>query len=58
MAEKSSKQGSRTLWIILGIAAVILICCCCVVIVGALVVGISSYTIEPYRYFSPLLSLI
>lgn len=58
MADATTKKGSRTLWIILGIAAVILICCCCVVILAAIIIGITSFTTDPYYYFSPLLSLV
>ncbi|MFW5713897.1 MAG: hypothetical protein ACOCYU_04425 [Brevefilum sp.] len=58
VAESTEKKGSQTLWIILGIAAVILICCCCVVVLGAMVAGIISFSADPFRYFSPLLSLV
>jgi len=58
MADTSEKKGSKTLWIILGIAAVVIICCCCVVILAALIIGITSFTTDPYYFFSPLLGLI
>jgi len=58
MADASGKTGGRTLWIILGIVAVIIICCCCVVILTAIIIGIASFTADPYYYFSPLLSLV
>jgi flagellar basal body-associated protein FliL len=57
IADASEKKGSRTLWIILGIAAVIIICCCCVVILAAIIIGITSFTTDSYYYFNPLLSL-
>ena len=58
MVDASEKKGSKTLWIILGIAAVVIICCCCVVILAALIIGITSFTSDPYYFFSPLLSLV
>ena len=57
-ADTSEKKGNRTLWIILGIAAVVIICCCCVVILAAIIVGLASFTTEPYYFFNPLLNLI
>jgi len=58
MADAPEKKGGRTLWIILGIAAVIIICCCCVVILAAIIFGVANFTTDPYYYFSPLLSLV
>ena len=58
MADTSEKKGNKTLWIILGIAAVVIICCCCVVILAAIIVGLASFTTEPYYFFNPLLNLI
>jgi len=58
MVDASEKKGSRTLWIILGIAAVIIICCCCLVFLVAIIVGITTFATDPYYYFSPLLSLV
>ena len=58
MTDAVEKKGSKTLWIILGIAAVVIICCCCVVILAALIIGIASFTSDPYYFFNPLLSLV
>jgi flagellar basal body-associated protein FliL len=54
----NEKKKSPTLWIILGILAVVVICCCCLVILTVLIIGIASFSVDPYFYFSPLLSLI
>ena len=59
-AGPTEKKNNKTLWIVLGIAAVVIICCICVVLVAGIIMAFVPTMRYQQMYFnlSPLLNLV